>query len=475
MVGRTWALLRARLAMAHRSGWAIPSLFLHAVLGALFASLVADSLPPFGYALFALSIGAVFLALPLLSDLGALLRLDEGGEWVEALPARPAELRFARLAHLALVAGALELALVVPFALRAPEGVGRVALVLGGLGLATVLSAALIWVQALLWPRWDNLLIGLQALVLAAVVIGSAQLLGHLPEVARLTPDLPWLRFLPSAWFAGAVSATTGEALPILMTALAAGSLLFVPARPTRRGATGQGVVQRVLEPLRRLAGRSWVRAGERGAFDLVFLALPREREFRLRTLPVLGIPMAFLWIGLRGGEPGRSGDLLSILLFTVGVYLPVLLAHVPLTESPEASWLLRTAPRAGHEIAAGATKALFLRYLLPLHVVLAGVGLSMGAGELLVRLWPASTLCSLVMLQVLYPTCVRDLPLSIGPDQLRGDLDWLSRVAGIALGMTVFAVAANRLAGVTAGWVLAAALWVISVVLFRRARSPGT
>lgn len=472
MLGRTWALIRARLAMAHRGGWAIPSLFLHLVLGALFASLVAEALPPFGYALFALSIGAVFLTLPLLSDLGALLRLDEGGEWIEALPARPAELRLARLVHLALVAGALELALVVPFALRAPEGVGRIALVLGGLALATVLSAVLIWIQSLLWPRRENLLIGLQAVVLAAIVIGSAQLLGHLPEIARLTPDAPWTRALPPAWFAAAAAGASGWTGPVLVTAVAAAGLLLVPARPARRSASGQGIVQRVLEPLRRVAWRSWVRPEERGAFDLVFLALPREREFRLRTLPVLGIPMAFLWIGLRGGEPGRSGDLLSILLFTIGVYLPVLLAHVPLTESPEASWILRTAPRTSSEIAAGATKALFLRYLLPLHVVLAGVGLSMGAGDLLVRLWPASTLCSLVMLQVLYPTCVRDLPLSVGPDQVRGDLDWLSRVAGIALGMTVFAVAANRLAGVTASWILAGGLWLTSVVLFRRARS---
>jgi hypothetical protein len=470
MVGRTLALIRARLAMAHRSGWAVPSILFHALLGALFAALV-DTLPPFGYAFFALSIATLFLALPLLSDLGALLRLDEAAEWARALPARPLEQRLARLFHLGLMVAALDLALVVPFALRAPVGVGRLELVLAGLGLAAVLSAVLIWIQSLLWPRWENALIVLQTVVLGAVVIGSVQVLGHLPELARLTPELAWLQPLPSAWFAAAAVEPGSGPGPALATAAAIGLLALVPARPARWGTSGRGLVERLLDPLRRLAGRRWVRGEEHGAFDLVFLGLPREREFRLRTLPVLGIPMAFLWIGLRG-DPASSNDLLAILLFTVGVYLPVLLAHVPLTESPGAAWLLYTAPRTASEVAAGATKALFLRYVLPLHVVLAGVGLSMGAADLLVRLWPASTLCSLLALQVLYPRCVHHLPLSVGPDQLGGGLDWLSRVVGLALGMTVLAVAANRMAGMALGWLLAAAAWGASVLLFRRART---
>ncbi len=40
------------------------------------------------------------------------------------------------------------------------------------------------------------------------------------------------------------------------------------------------------------------MRKGERGTFDLVWDALPLEREFVLRTYPMFGIPLAFLVAG---------------------------------------------------------------------------------------------------------------------------------------------------------------------------------
>ena len=100
MFRRTWILFGARMRMTSRAGWPIPALLFQGLLATVLAALVRDGLPPFPYALFALSLSALLLAVPLLSELGLVLRRDEGREWVEALPARPIELALARLLQL---------------------------------------------------------------------------------------------------------------------------------------------------------------------------------------------------------------------------------------------------------------------------------------------------------------------------------------------------------------------------------------
>jgi hypothetical protein len=254
------------------------------------------------------------------------------------------------------------------------------------------------------------------------------------------------------------------------------GALLAVPAG--RRGSfRGRNLGERWLEPLYRIAARSWVRPAERGSFDLVYLALPREREVALRTYPLLGIPLAFLWIAASSardtGEEWRS-DLLALLLFTAGVYLPLLLTHVPLTESPAAAWMLRMAPRPLRAVSAGAIKALFVRYLLPLYGALLGLGLALAQGELILRLWLPAVLMALLLLRLLYPRCVRDLPLSVGPEELRSELDWAGTVAPLAVGLTLLAVAANRFLDWRGGLVLAVLLLSVELVLERRPGRPA-
>lgn len=465
MLTRTWHLLRARLAMARRGGWPIPALVFLAALGAALAALVRTALPPFPYALLALSLGALLLALPLLSDLGALLRHDEGGEWVAALPARAVERGLARLAHLLLLLGALVFAWCLPWALLAPAELGlagRLLLPFAGLGLTLCVAALLVWAQQLFLARLESAFVALETGTVVLVVVGVVQLLGNLPELAGLAPETNTLARFPPAWFARAlVGGSATGALGLTLAGLAA--LALVPpseARPLRR----RDLVQRWLGPLHGLALAHWVRRDERGPFELVYRALPREREVALRTYPMLGIPLAFLCIGATGshaeGEPWRR-DLLALLLFTVGVYLPLLLTHVPLSESPQAAWILRTAPVSEGARTGGAIKALFVRWLVPLYLALLVLGLALGEHEILARLWLPAVLLALLLLRRLYPTCVRDLPLSVAPEDLRSEVDWAGQVTGLAVGSTLVAVLANRYLG---GW--EAALAVAGLVL---------
>jgi len=465
--------------MARRSGWPIPAFVFLAALGAALALLVRDVLPPFSYSFLALSVGALLLMFPLLSDLGALLRRDEGGEWVGALPALAVERALARTLHMLVLLGGLVIAWFAPWSVLAPGAMSlpeRFGIPVLGLMQALLLATVVIWAQQFLLARLEAAFVLLESALVVGAVVALVQLLGHLPELAVLDPGRPDLVWFPSAWFARPlfVGGRTWI-VPVSAAVVSVGALLVAPAdKSVPAGRLDRS--ERWLEPLRRIAVRVWVKPTERGAFELVYRALPREREVALRTYPLLGIPLAFLWIQasrVHGDGEAWRGDLLALLLFTAGVYLPLLLTHVPLTESPAAAWVLRTAPCPSRALTGGAIKALFVRYLLPLYCILLGLGLALSEAQLLARLWPSAVLLALVLLHLLYPRCVRDLPLSVGPDELRAELDWAGLLATLAVGLTLLAVAANRFLDWRGGLCLALLLGLWELGLERRLGRP--
>jgi len=482
MGGRVGALLRARLIRSSRNGTPVPALVFLGMLATVVALLVRDALPVFPYLVLALSLGGGLLALAVLGDLGTLLRQDEAGDWVAALPLRPGELTLARTLHVVVSVGVLALAWFLPWAALVPRGAAGGTAMVHGAGLVAVgyltlltLTAGLLWLQQLLLGRLEAVFVAAETVFVSGLVVGLLQALGNLPLLAQLTPDSPLVAWLPPAWFARAVvPGGAATFLPLGIGVLAVASLPALPAssRPSRRRA---GLLDRWMRPVRRIAERVWVRAEERGGFALAFVALPREREIALRTLPMLGIPLAFLAVAALGNQdhaPWRA-DLLSLLLVTAGIYLPLLLTHVPLTESPEAAWLLRTAPVTREALVEGTIKALFLRWLLPLYLVFLVLGLALAQGELLLRLWLPATLLGLILLRLLYPRCVRDLPLSTAPESLRADLDWAGLLTTLAVILTVLAVLANRWLGIGSGLVLSGLLGLAEAFLEGRLR-PG-
>ena len=256
------------------------------------------------------------------------------------------------------------------------------------------------------------------------------------------------------AWFAtwtGALDdpiARTAALLAAGLFAFAIAVLLLAPppaeSEPPRGGS---GLLERALAGPRALVARMLVRADERAAYDLVFDALPREREFALRTYPLLGIPIAFLLLGAAGGGGElESSALLALLLFVPVVLFPVLLVHVPATATPEASWLLETAPVSERAVAAGARKAVAVRFLLPLFVALFALALSREGLEFTLRLWPPALAVNLLVLRLLWPRCVVATPLSQAPDELQTPGDLGGTLLGLAFALTLLAAAAHAL-----------------------------
>ena len=494
MFRRTLALLRAHLGVWRSIGVPITAFVVHALVAGVLCALIGEHVGPFTYALFAFALAAALVAVPLVGELGFLLRGDESSDWLDALPARALERRLAKALGVGLAIGGLALASLIPAALLAPlDGVAERALFVA-CGVAAVLSGAavLLALQGLL-ARVPALVGLLEALIVAVVMLGvlvSLPLWVRLGDLAGFEAAGAWRRF-PSAWFAAPFGVSVGDSAgvasgasgasnvlwhelwrPAAAFVLAALALLLLP-RPKVSAVSGRTPLDLLLSPAVELARRWWIRRDERAGFDLVAIAFPREREVALRTYPLLGIPLAFLWVAF-GMEEGREKQsLVALILFTPGIYLPVVLSHLPASASHAARWILDGAPLAASAIHEGARRAIAVRYVLPLHVVLALIAWQQVSGEFAARLALPAAAVSLLALRFLYAPSVDGLPLTkpteeaVRVDALGGPL----MVAGV--GLALLAVAAERvIATPLVGVAIALVLFAVDAALARVTRT---
>jgi hypothetical protein len=479
---RVLAVFRAGFeAQWSRGAWPAAPIVIHGTIASVLCGLVRNDLPPFAYALFAYSISAALIALPLLGEFGALLRADPAREWIEALPVTAFELRSGRTLLLFLSIAVLALAALLPAALLAPPEMHaglRILLVGWGLAQAVFLAALLLAIQSALGERAESVLVLLQTLLVSGIVLGLVAGLRFVPAIRHL--DAPAsgsasLAIFPPAWFAAQIAITSigmsagWKAAAWIATVAACAILAAAPLPAGPRSRRSGGWLARVLAPARALATRTWVRESERASFDLVFDALPLEREFVLRTYPIFGIPLAFLVAGARGESGAAHDGLLAVLLFTPATYLPILLAHVPASASFRARWLLETAPVAPGAIANGALKAVAVRFLLPLYALLFALTWSQVDLEFALRLALPGALVSLLVVRQMYSMCVGDLPLSVAPDEIEAKMDWTGTLLTLAIGLTIAAVLAFvYITSIGIGLALSAALFAVECVLDR-------
>ena len=458
---------------------------MHGSLAALLCGLVSDLLPPYAYALFALAVSGATLALPLLWEFGALLRADPSAEWIEAQPVRRVELRIARILVVLTLVAALSLSTLLPAALLAPDAMdsgARAGLFVAGFAQAVVVVALLIVVQSALGERVETLLVLLQTALVVLVVTGLALVPRFVPlargwSEPNALPEL--VRWMPSAWYAlpalpaGAAGSAVLHVCAWGGFALALAALVAAPLPPATVARSSRSWMAFLLAPVRALATRAWLRGRERGSFDLVWDALPLEREFVLRTYPMFGIPLAFLLVGASDESGARRDALLALLLFSPPIYLPILLAHLPATQSPEARWILETAPVSRADVDGGALKAVALRFLLPLYVLLFALAcVYAGPVYALTIALPGAVVCLIVLRQV-YPMFSKDLPLSCSPHDVQMPMDWTGPFLGVAVALVLLSIAAWRFVdSLWIGLAVTAVLLVIDRAVERRNRT---
>lgn len=477
---RTLALFRAGCQSTWARGqWPVGPLVIHGSLTALLCGLVRDTLPGYGYSLLALALSAATLALPLLGELGWLLRADSSAEWIEAQPVRRSELRLARILLVMTLLAALSSASLLPASVLAPDGFGagaRLVLIAAGLAQAVVVAAVLLGLQAAVGERAESLLVGLQTLLVAFVIAGLVVVPRFVPLAREWTGFealSPLARATPPAWFAALCAGASAQPMWPAAAALAAALLVlfFAPLPPAPRARRTGTWMSFLLAPARAFVARVWLRARERASFDLVYDALPLEREFVLRSYPMLGIPMAFLAAGANESAGPMREALMSLLLFTPPIYLPVLLAHVPASASHEARWILDTAPTARPDIDEGALKAIAVRFLLPLYVLLFALAWAQIDFFFALRLSLPAVLFGWIVLRQVYPQFTRNPPLSVSAQEIEMPMDWTGPFMAVALGLTLTSIAAW--AWITTWWACTLAcvgLIVVARLLARRA-----
>jgi hypothetical protein len=451
--------------------------------------MVRSDLSPWGFSLFALGLSAGLVALTLLGEFGGLLRNDPAAAWSESLPATDLERRLAHsLAVLTLLA-ALSLGVLLPAALLAPTGMSlleRGLLLVAGVGQAVAIGATLLSIQVLFGERAEGLLVLVQTGLVVGAVTGLLNAPAMAPAVAALESGAEsWpaaLAWAPPAWYSTLVApGPPSSNLPPpwllgLVTLLGLALLAGLPPARVDRSRRSRTLLTRALRPLRSVATRLWVRREERGIFDLVYDALPLERDFVLRTYPMIGIPLAFLVVGADGAGGEGLQDLLALLLFTPAVYLPVLLAHVPVCSTPEARWLVESAPIPARAIEGGAIKALAVRFLFPLYTLLALLAAFFAGPLFALRLALPGALVTLISLRLLYPRCALAAPLSTAADQIEVRHDWTGFLLTLAVVLTLVAVCAQRLVtDVPRTGLLIAVLVAIEVAMSRVASSPAS
>jgi predicted membrane protein len=468
MWNRVAILLRARFA-ARGAAETVPiaALFLHASVAAFLCGVVRDSVTPYMYAAFALTISSGLVALPLLGEFGALLVHDEADAWVRALPISDLEQRLARALHVLAAALTQSASSLVVAAVLAPSSFGawaRFELVAQGLALATTIAAVLVWLQSLFATRAPALLVTLQTLLFGSVIVGAVVGVRFVGSFGALeSPSSPIAFAFPPTLFAATFARDVAFGWPVLGWGLASAgllSLLVLPNAGVEAPRSARHWSSMLFAPLHALAVRAWVRRDERAAFELVFDALPREREFVMRSYPLVGVPLAFLALGARG-EPGTARDgLAALLLFTSATYLPVLLAQVTISRSHRARWLLDTAPAPRSAIANGAFKALVVRFVVPLYVLLSALALAQSNLEQSLRLVPLSFLVAVTVTRQTWPFCVHDVPLSNAPEHVGAKLNWNNLLGSLGVILTLLAVLAWRFVDRT--WIALAACVVL-------------
>lgn len=218
---------------------------------------------------------------------------------------------------------------------------------------------------------------------LSLAVIGLMINIGRLLQSGRLgaAAEGDWPYLLPSAWFAGmtleALGLPGGEARAVAYAAVSlAVSLvpLFFAAFGTERwlrvlaGGRALGRARSAPGFMMRLFERLFVRPEEKASFEFTAVNLARDRGFRLKAYPILGVPIMMMTFTLFDeGEP----LFFIFMLQLMNLYLPLVLSFLPFGDHFQAGWIFDALPVKGiRDFSRGVEKAFIFRIALPLMLL---------------------------------------------------------------------------------------------------------
>ena len=341
----------------------------------------------------------VFAMMILIADYSSVLLDDTDTAVVAPLPVADRTVVAARVAHIAVYLGVVLGSLVLPGLLLgclARPALTFVPIYLLCNVLTITLAVAvgfgffLLAMRFFDVERFRNLLVYVQVGVSISFFAGF-QILPKL--VGRgLEKDLDALQnrilelapYLPPMHQGGLLALVEGDGAPgtWLLAGLALGLpllafviLVLLSSRGFLRGVSRGAAASKAEREVR--PRRSWLRnllIGDqqgRAGFDFFRALSRRERDYRLRTYPMIAIALVIgIAFSFRGGE-FRNPVMMCSAIYLLGLYVPAFLMHARSSENWNARWLLVVAPmdRPGRFVA-GAMLALVATTFLPVFVV---------------------------------------------------------------------------------------------------------
>jgi hypothetical protein len=389
------------------------TLVFYGFMGLLMAMVVATSPPLVGTAMLHLFVMDM-VGLSLIADFSSVLLDTTDNAILLPRPVSGRTFLVARLAHILVYLGSLSLSLSV-----APMIAGALAIhplfplvylvtLVCGIALV-VLLANLLYLTAMRLISGERLrdLILYVQVGMSILILGGYQIAPRLIGVNRMRDwrleDHGWAYVLPPVWLAAPIDLLAGNfsGLHLLLCAAGlavpfAGLLVVVLLFAPRFGralleldAAPAASTHRADAPAhRRRGGARWSRwlcrtPGERGAFELVWILCGRDRNFKLRTYPSLGIVLvvgfSFImslsvgqdWEQALGALPDTRRHL--YLLYMACLMIPSTLLQLRFSPNYEAAWVYQALPvGVPGEVMMAALKVVLIRLVLPAYLLVA-------------------------------------------------------------------------------------------------------
>jgi hypothetical protein len=439
------------------------TIFSQSFLSLVLAALLWPEPPPVPYSAAMLSLSSLLTALGALDVENELPRRRADRVLIGTAPIGPLAATLAKALHGAFHTLLLTIGMALPPAILLACRQHRAWLAPGYLAAACLCAALTNGTLAVLLlgarrflgaPRTALIAGTLKALLLG---FGVVLFVLGMPALQRDADALPIGRvgaqLLPTYHAAKLLADPAAQAWRLLLL-LGAGALLLLLGRwlgaherETADRVVGSGPTGRALLA----AARS---APERGLLAFVEAQIWRSPGLRAHALPLLGIPAAVAFLALRSADGTARAMFVAMALQFPGIYLPFVIAFLPRSDHPGASWLFASAPAIEQALVQRATwLALIAQVLLPVHLVawtllaLAGAPLPTVLGDGAFALGAAALLA---------PAMLHNLPSIPFTRDEAGD-------AGIELGNVMpFAL---LLAGAGLGFAHASALLRIAVL----------
>ena len=284
-------------------------------------------------------------------------------------------------------------------------------------------------------------------IVMAVAIMGGYQIMPRIMErldMQTFVFEIQWWNFLlPPFWMAGALETVEfnlfdtkhiGLTFCAVVIPLAGTFLVnkyLTPIFNRKLGTLGSGI-ENIEKATREKSSfldniSKWLTntPSERGAFDLIFKVLGRDRKIKLKIYPSFGYIIVFgLIFMMRGTEDLATTwanlpetEFHLMLLYLTFMVLQVALFEIPYSDDFKASWIYFSSPLdTPGEILSGMLKAIFVRLFIPGYLIISAFVLFIwgiaALDDILFGLFN-----NVLMLFILALINKRYLPLSMAPN----------------------------------------------------------